>query len=165
MPTCPSNPPEPERPSSEGILYQRARFSTRLPADCRYTAAHFWLREIAPGLWRVGLTRFATRLLGEIVEYDFEVAPNTPVRLGQILGWLEAFKAITDLYAVAAGAFLGGNPALANNPEAITTDPYATGWLYEIQGTPDPAALDVQHYIAHLDQTIDQLQGARREKP
>src|SRR5262249_17808799 len=45
---------------TETIAYKRSRFSTRLPAGFRYTAAHFWLLEEQPEVWRVGFTKFAT---------------------------------------------------------------------------------------------------------
>ncbi len=33
-----------------------------------------------PGVWRVGLTKFATRMLGDIVEFEFSVAPGADDR-------------------------------------------------------------------------------------
>ena len=56
------------------IHYKRSRFSTRLPWDRLYTASHFWVLEAEPGRWRVGLTKFAARMLGDVVDLEFEVA-------------------------------------------------------------------------------------------
>ncbi|MDB5300938.1 MAG: Glycine cleavage system protein, partial [Phycisphaerales bacterium] len=42
------------------VPYKRSRFQTRLPKGRLYTQSHFWLAETEPGLWRIGLTRFAT---------------------------------------------------------------------------------------------------------
>ena len=55
-------------------FYKRSNFVTHLPVDCLYSPSHFWLREIAPGRWRVGFTKFATRMLGEIVTADLRAA-------------------------------------------------------------------------------------------
>ena len=55
-------------------FYKRSNFVTHLPVDCLYSPSHFWLREIEPGRWRVGFTKFATRMLGEIVEVQWEKA-------------------------------------------------------------------------------------------
>ena len=96
----------------ELVSYKRSRFQTRLPKGRLYTASHFWLMEREPGLWRVGFTRFATRMLGEIVEHGFEVKPDDAVKVGQTIGWVEGFKAMTDLYCVLDGVFAGGNPLL-----------------------------------------------------
>ena len=42
--------------------------------------------------------KFATRMLGEVVEFDFEVAPGDSIEEGQAIGWFEGFKAVSDLY-------------------------------------------------------------------
>src|SRR4051794_19211096 len=82
------------------LPYRRSRFSTELPTDRLYTPSHFWLAEVEAGLWQVGLTRFACRMLGELVEHGFEVKPGEAVEVGQTIGWVEAFKAVADLYCV-----------------------------------------------------------------
>ena len=90
------------------IYYKRSRFSTRLPWDRLYTASHFWVVEAGPGRWRVGFTRFAMRMLGDIVDQGFEVAKGGDVKVGQTIGSLEGFKARTELYSVADGTLRGG---------------------------------------------------------
>ena len=94
------------------IRYKRSRFSTRLPVDRRYTASHFWAVEQQAGLWRVGMTKFATRMLGDLVEFEFDAKPGQQVSVGQTIGWIEAFKALTDLYCVVDGVFRGVNPLI-----------------------------------------------------
>ena len=141
------------------IPYRRSRFSTQLPTDRRYTASHFWLLEVAPGRWRVGFTRFAARMLGDLVEHGFEVKPGEAVELGQTIGWIEAFKAMTDLYCVGDGAFEAGNPELETSPAVFDKDPYGTGWLYLFRGTPDPNTVDAAGYTRMLDAAIDKILG------
>ena len=65
-----------------------------------YSPTHAWAEEIEPKRWRVGITKFATRMLGEMVDLGFELNQGDPIKHGQIIGWLEGFKAISDLYAV-----------------------------------------------------------------
>ena len=141
------------------ILYKRSRFQSRLPKNRLYTGSHFWLDEQEPGVWRVGFTRFATRMLGEIVEHGFEVKPDAPIRVGQTIGWVEGFKALTDLYSVADGTFAGGNAAIDSEPTLIDKDPYGAGWLYLVRGTPDANSVPVEGYIQLLDATIDKMQS------
>jgi glycine cleavage system H protein len=143
--------------ASDAIAYKRNRFSTRLPVDCRYTAAHYWLREEDSGIWRVGFTKFATRMLGDLVEYDFAVAPGTDVTVGQEIGSIEGFKAVTTLYSVAAGEFLGAGDTLVSDITSVESDPYGRGWLYRVKGQADPESVDVQGYVAILDATIDKM--------
>jgi glycine cleavage system H protein len=141
----------------ETSFYKRSNFVTHLPVDCRYSPSHFWLREVEPGRWRVGFTKFATRMLGEIVEVQWEKAVDAPVASGEIIGSIEGFKAISDIYCPADGAFAGGNPALREDIELVSREPYGCGWLYEIRGQPDARCLDVAGYRALLDTTIDRI--------
>lgn len=144
----------------ESVRYKRSRFSTRLPSERLYTGSHFWIASAGPDLWRVGFTKFATRMLGELVECGFEVKRGDSVGVGQVIGWIEGFKAMSDLYCVVAGTFEGANPDLENNIAPVHTDPYGRGWLYLATGTPEPQAVGVQGYVAILDATIDKIQGS-----
>ena len=150
--------------NSETVAYKRSRFSTRLPLAFRYTASHYWLRESEPGVWQVGFTKFATRMLGEMVEFDFQVQPGTWIEIGQVVGWTEGFKAMSDIYSAASGEFLGANPALAANITLIDNEPYGEGWLYQVRGVPDPGNTGVNGYIAILDATIDKMLASRHDK-
>jgi glycine cleavage system H protein len=143
----------------EVVLYKRSRFQSRLPRNRLYTRSHFWLAEQEPGLWRIGFTRFATRMLGDTVEHGFEVKPGEAIRVGQTIGWVEGFKALTDLYSVADGAFAGGNPEIEGDPTLVDKDPYYKGWLYLVRGTPEVNAMPVEGYVELLDSTIDKMQG------
>jgi glycine cleavage system H protein len=143
----------------DGIRYKRSRFTTRLPADRRYTAAHMWLSEGGGGEWIVGYTKFAVRMLGEVVESGFEVAPDALIGVGQIVGWLEGFKASTDLFSAMDGYFVAANPLLSTHADRVHADPYGDGWLYRARGTPDPGSMDVHAYVQVLDLAIDKIQG------
>lgn len=145
------------------VYYKRARFTTRLPADRRYTAAHFWLLEESPGVWRIGFTKFATRMLGDLVEYELTAQPGSHVALGQEIGSLEGFKAVTALYSVAEGTMLGIGDDIATDITIVESDPYGRGWLYRVGGTPDPDSVDVSGYVAILDGTIDKMLDSRHD--
>jgi glycine cleavage system H protein len=140
------------------VAYKRSRFSTRLPTDRLYAPSHFWMAEVEPGVWRVGFTKFASRMLGDMVEQGYTAKPGERVEVGQTIGWIEGFKAVTDLYCVIAGEFLGGNPGLSDDITLADTDPYGAGWLYCVRGKPDPNNVDVAGYIEILDLTIDKMQ-------
>ena len=144
---------------AQSIAYRRSRFKTRLPAGRLYAASHFWLeaQPESPGLWRVGFTKFAARMLGDLVEHDFEVKPGDPVAVGQIIGWIEGFKATSDLYCCLDGNFHRGNPDLREDLDLLRTSPYQKGWLFEAHGTPGDDAVDVQGYAEILDMAIDKV--------
>lgn len=138
-------------------FYKRSNFVTHLPTNALYTPSHFWLREIEPGRWRIGFTKFATRMLGEIVEVQWEKADGAAVASGEIIGSIEGFKAISDIYCAATGTFAGGNAELAGNIESVGEHPYDAGWLYMIDGTPDEKCMPVEAYRGLLDATIDRI--------
>lgn len=137
--------------------YRRSHFVTRLPVDYRYSPSHCWVAGEEGNVWRVGFTNFATRMLGEMVDYGFEVGPGGPVQQGQIIGWAEGFKAISDLYCIGDGTFIGVNPDLEKNIQWIDKDPYRKGWLYRFEGRIDPKCMNVEAYVGVLDKTIDKI--------
>jgi glycine cleavage system H protein len=159
------------------VRFRHAHFSARFPIDCLYTPSHFWMRPAdggpvddagtpdalgnTPRLWHVGFTKFATRMLGELVEMVLEVKPGQTVAGGERLGTVEGFKAVSELFCVVDGTLQSANPALTAEACLTHSDPYGAGWLYAVQGTPTPGQLDVHGYIALLTATINQLQASR----
>ena len=106
-------------------------------------------------------------MLGEMVDHQFDTAPGAPVQPGQVLGWIEGFKAISDVVCPGEGAFVGGNPALEDDITLVNTASYAEGWLYEMNGRLEEPSLDVQGYADFLKATINRLlaQQAAEEAP
>ena len=147
------------------VLYKRATFVTHLPEAHLYTHSHSWLSSAPdqPRLWRVGYTKFALRMLGELVDVQFERKPGDTVQVGEVLGSIEGFKAISDLFSVVNGRFIRGNPELASKLEAISEKPYDDGWLYEVEGDPDARSMSVEGYRALLDATIDRMLQKEQE--
>lgn len=146
------------------VYYKRTRFTARLPQNYRYSPAHYWLNEEEPGIWRVGFTKFATRMLGDIVEFEFKIASGVAIEPGQAIGWVEGFKALSDIYSAAAGEFLGANPALNDAITLLDNDPFEAGWLYTVKGAPAPGTTGVDGYISILDATIDKMLASRHDK-
>ena len=145
----------------ESLYYRRSRFTTRLPRDRRYSPAHYWLFEESPGVWRVGLTKFATRMLGDIVEFELSVAPGANLNVGDEIGSIEGLKAVTSVFAAGSGVFMGEGSRLRQDVTLAESDPYGEGWLYRLQGTPAGDAVDVDGYVAILDATIDKMLANR----
>jgi glycine cleavage system H protein len=143
------------------VYYRRSRFTTHLPRDRRYLPAHYWLLEESAGLWRVGFTKFATRMLGDVVEYEFTRAPGGTIAVGDDIGWVEGLKAVTSVYAAGTGSFLGPGEDLQHDITLVDSDPYGRGWLYRFRGEPAPDSVDVAGYIAMLDATIDRMLASR----
>jgi len=141
----------------ESVYYRRSRFTTHLPRGRRYSPSHYWLLEESPGVWRVGLTKFATRMLGDIVEFEWSVAPGTNVEVGDDIGSIEGLKAVTSVFAAGSGLFMGEGTRLREDVTLAESDPYGEGWLYRLQGAPASDAVHVEGYVAILDATIDKM--------
>jgi len=139
------------------VFYKRSNFVAHLPASYLYSPSHLWIAAAGEGLWRVGYTKFATRMLGEMVDHQFEKQVGDAVKPGEILGSVEGFKAISDVYCIAEGKFAGGNPVLREKIELIGEDPFGEGWLYAVEGAPDARCMEVESYRQLLDTTIDRI--------
>ena len=142
------------------IRYKHARFSARFPKEFRYSRSHYWMALIdeSRGLWHVGFTKFATRMLGELVEAEFNVATNDAIETGQVIGTVEGFKAASDVYSVIDGRFQSMNPVLEENACIVRDSPYTEGYLYAAEGKPEKSDLDVASYVEHLNALIDEMQ-------
>lgn len=102
-----------------------------LPEDLRYSEDHQWVR-IEGDLLRVGITEFAQEALGEVTMVRV-IESSEAIAAGHELGEIEAFKAMTDLYMPVEGTIVELNPALAESPTEINTDPYGAGWLCTVR--------------------------------
>lgn len=156
-------------PGQETVRFRHAHFTARFPVAHRYAPSHFWMSRVGSGdgaeVWRVGMTRFATRMLGELVEMVLDVGVGATIVAGQRLGSVEGFKAVSDLYSVVEGEFLGPNPLLATESCLTHSDPHGSGWLYEVRGRPAAGDLDVHAYVELLAGAIDRLQASRYSDP
>ncbi len=102
------------------------------PADLRYTSEHEWLRITEGNIAVIGVTDFAQSELGDIVFVEIETVGQT-LATNEIFGTVEAVKTVSDLFLPVAGKILEVNPALANNPELVNSDPYGEGWMVKVE--------------------------------
>ena len=136
-------------PGSRFIRYKRSRFSTRLPVGHRYTRSHYWLDRDDNGRWRIGLTTFAIRMLGDLVECTFVVAPGESVALDELLGGSDFVSVHTPLSEQTAGMF-DARAFAAMRPHAVFVNTARGGVVDQpalrealIAGKIAAAALDV----------------------
>ena len=143
------------------VKYKRSRFNATFSETNFYSKAHYWFSPQENGIYRVGLTKFAARMLGELVEFGFEVKPESKISEGDIIGWLEGFKAASDIYSFTEGTFCGENKSLVEQPELLHARPHRDGWLYKVCVDDSEIAklLSVHEYTAFLDDLIDKMTG------
>jgi len=108
------------------------------PADLRYTKDHEWVK-LEGNVATVGITEFAQSELGDIVYVDIDSVGKS-FEAEAVFGTVEAVKTVSDLFLPLAGTVDQVNPALANQPELVNTDPYGEGWMIKM------SVSDVAHY-------------------
>lgn len=109
------------------------------PDNLRYTKDHEWIK-LEGNTATVGITEFAQSELGDIVYVDIDSKGKT-LAAEAIFGTVEAVKTVSDLFLPLAGTITDVNPALANQPELVNTDPYGAGWMIKMT-VDEPAAYD-----------------------
>ncbi len=60
-------------------------------------------------------------MLGDLVELNFESTAGSMVAIGQTIGSIEGFKAISDLYCTVQGELMGINDQLSHDPSFWTS--------------------------------------------
>ena len=102
------------------------------PENLRYTKEHEWVEERANGVVRVGITDFAQGALGDIVYIQLPKVGETVIA-GGVCGEVESTKSVSEIYAPVSGTVVAVNFELDKAPEVLNSDPYASGWIAEIQ--------------------------------
>lgn len=100
------------------------------PAQLRYTKDHEWV-SLEGNVATIGITDFAQRELGDIVYVEVETIGKA-LEAGAVFGTVEAVKTVSDLFLPVAGTVIELNPALANAPEMVNSDPYGEGWMVKM---------------------------------
>jgi glycine cleavage system H protein len=100
------------------------------PQDLRYTKDHEWIK-LEGKTATVGITEFAQSELGDIVYVDIDSAGKS-LQAEEIFGTVEAVKTVSDLFLPLSGTITEVNPALANQPELVNSDPYGEGWMIKL---------------------------------
>jgi glycine cleavage system H protein len=115
---------------------------TDIPSDLRYSKDHLWARvDPHTSLVRVGVTDFAQRSLGDVIDVTPPRLGET-VKAGESCGDIESTKSVSDLISPVSGTVRACNDELAGTPELVNTDPYGRGWMFEVEA--DPATLTQQ---------------------
>ena len=123
------------------------------PQDLLYTDKHEWLREAGDGVYRVGITAYAQDALGDVVFVTLPAVGDTFSR-DDAAGEVESTKSVSDVYSPLTGEITAVNEALDATPEAVNTDPYGEGWMFEIKVTEASEVeelIDAEAYAASLD--------------
>jgi glycine cleavage system H protein len=100
------------------------------PDNLRYTKDHEWIL-LEGNTATIGITDFAQHELGDIVYVEVETIGKT-LMAEAVFGTVEAVKTVSDLYLPVSGTINEVNPALADSPELVNSDPYGEGWMVKM---------------------------------
>ena len=102
-----------------------------IPGDLKYSKTHEWVR-ISGDTARAGITDHAQDTLGDITFVELPKI-GAALKKGSEAGVIESVKAASDLLSPVSGEVVAVNEALASAPEAVNSDPYGAGWLFEVK--------------------------------
>jgi glycine cleavage system H protein len=102
-----------------------------IPDGLRYTRQHEWVLIDGESA-RIGITDLAQDALGNIVHVQLPVVGQS-VQSGVSAVEVESSKSVSDIYSPVSGSVVLVNESLANEPGLVNSDPYGSGWLYEVQ--------------------------------
>ena len=102
-----------------------------IPDGLRYTRQHEWVLIDGESA-RIGITDLAQDALGNIVHVQLP-ALGQAVRSGASVVEVESSKSVSDIYSPVSGSVVLVNESLTTEPGLVNSDPYGSGWLYEVQ--------------------------------
>lgn len=79
----------------------------------------------------IGITKYATEQLGEIVFVEMPEVGKT-LNKGEVFGTVESVKAASELYAPLSCKVIELNERLTSEPELINEDCYNQGWIVKV---------------------------------
>ncbi|MCE2821779.1 MAG: glycine cleavage system protein GcvH [Bacteroidota bacterium] len=125
-----------------------------VPANCKYSEDHEWIRIESGNVAYVGITDYAQGELGELVYIEVETVGET-INAGGVFGTVEAVKTTSDLFMPVNAKVLEFNDKVSDSgdPSLVNSDPYGDGWLVKVEIS-DLSELgklmDADQYKAHI---------------
>jgi len=102
-----------------------------VPSDLKYAKSHEWVR-VSGEAGTVGITDHAQHELTDIVFVELPAVGRT-VKAGEACAVVESVKTASDIYSPVSGEIIEVNPAVADNPALVNTEPHTGGWLFKLK--------------------------------
>ena len=96
-----------------------------------YSRSHEWVLVDGESA-RVGITDHAQDALGQIVDVQLPSVGDSVV-VGKAVAEVESSKSVSDIGSPVSGTVVLVNELLNDQPALINSDPFGSGWLYEVQ--------------------------------
>ena len=116
----------------------------------KYSESHEWVK-VEGNVAVIGVSDFAQQEMGDITYVDLPEVGDEVVA-GEEFGALESVKAASDLYSPVSGEVVAVNEELADTPEKVNEDAYAS-WIIKVEmsdASQVDALLDAAAYKTHI---------------
>jgi glycine cleavage system H protein len=114
---------------------------SNIPDSLKYTKEHEWVASTQNALvYRVGITDYAQSALGDIVYVQMPKIGQS-LTADTVCGEVESTKSVSEIFSPVTGSVVSINTDLNTAPEKINTDPYGSGWLFEVSVDSEPNSL------------------------
>jgi glycine cleavage system H protein len=111
---------------------------SNIPDSLKYTKEHEWVASTSSALvYRVGITDYAQSALGDIVYVQLPKV-GQGLTADTVCGEVESTKSVSEIFSPVTGSVVAINNDLTSAPETINSDPYGTGWLFEVSVDSEP---------------------------
>ena len=111
---------------------------SNIPDSLKYTKEHEWVAPTQNALvYRVGITDYAQSALGDIVYVQMPKIGQS-LTADTVCGEVESTKSVSEIFSPVTGSVVSINTDLNTAPETINTDPYGSGWLFEVSVDSEP---------------------------
>jgi glycine cleavage system H protein len=122
----------PAKPETRPRLQPALVAGFEVPANLRYHPGHTWALQESPGLVRVGMDDFASKLTGTV---DHIALPQRGqwIRQGQKLCTMHRDGSAVDMVSPIEGTVADINEAVAQDATVALSGPYGEGWLVTVQ--------------------------------
>ena len=111
---------------------------SNIPDSLKYTKEHEWVASTQNALvYRVGITDYAQSALGDIVYVQIPKIGQS-LKADTVCGEVESTKSVSEIFSPVTGSVVSINTDLNTAPETINTDPYGSGWLFEVSVDSEP---------------------------
>jgi glycine cleavage system H protein len=117
------------------------------PKKLKFSPSHEWV-HIDGGLATIGISQFAVDQLTDLTMIDLP-SVGTKLAPGQSFGEIESVKSVSSLYTPVGGEVVEVNPAVAEDVQVLSQDPYTKGWLIKVRVDSSPASPELMDHDAY----------------
>jgi glycine cleavage system H protein len=106
----------------------------------KFSKQHEWV-SAEGDVATIGITKYATEMLGDIVFVELPKIGNNIEKEDQI-GVVESTKAANDVYTPISGEVVERNQSIVDDPSKINSDPENEGWFFKLK-IKDKSEIDI----------------------